>query len=172
MNKIWKLDSKIWVQFYWTAPISPRIVFANRPDLDQIVPNESIFLIGLIVVLNGLQSSPFLTELTCWKTVVDQKPSHRGCLGRLRIGWGSSAYTPLAESSRGRRIKRTFRGRPQTEVFDWLMFFNMCKKSSRSLFRYRIWSTKIKDQVLSGPNNPWWNGHFTQNLNFLHLIIT
>ena len=101
MNKIWKLDSKIWVQFYWTAPISPRIVFANRPDLDQIVPNESIFLIGLIVVLNGLQSSPFLTELTCWKTVVDQKPSHRGCLGRLRIGWGSSAYTPLAESSRG-----------------------------------------------------------------------
>ena len=44
--------------------ISPRIVFSNRPDLDQIVPDESIFLIGLIVVLNRLQSSPFLTQLS------------------------------------------------------------------------------------------------------------
>ena len=35
--------------------ISPRIVFPNRPDLDQIVPDESNILIGLIVVLNRLE---------------------------------------------------------------------------------------------------------------------
>ena len=36
------------------AGISPRICFSNRPDLDQIVPDESIFLIGPIVILNCL----------------------------------------------------------------------------------------------------------------------
>ena len=35
--------------------ISPRIVFPNRPDLDQIVPDESNILIGLIVVLNRFE---------------------------------------------------------------------------------------------------------------------
>jgi len=34
--------------------ISPRIVFSNRPDLDQIVSDKNIF-IGPIVVLNRLE---------------------------------------------------------------------------------------------------------------------
>jgi len=47
------------------ASISPMIFFSNRSEVDQIVSDESFFLIGPIVVLNRLQSSPFLTELTC-----------------------------------------------------------------------------------------------------------
>ena len=43
--------------------ISPRIVFSNQPDLDQIVPDESFFLIGPIFVLNRLQSSPFFDPI-------------------------------------------------------------------------------------------------------------
>ena len=35
------------------------LFFSNRPDLDQIVPDESIFLIGPIVVLNLLEKVIF-----------------------------------------------------------------------------------------------------------------
>ena len=41
------------------------LFFSNRPNPDQIDPDELICLIYPIVVLNRLQSSPFLTELTC-----------------------------------------------------------------------------------------------------------
>ena len=120
--------------------ISPRIVFSNRPDLDQIVPDESIFLIGPIVVLNRLQSSPFLTRLS-----PDQWTMAGGG------GGGDESRTFLARSTRFRgasmrkyaRDKGTFRGPSSDDqddhgptVFDRLLFFNMFKNSSRSLFRY------------------------------------
>ena len=37
----------LYLRFYFTKDC-----FSNRPDLDQIVPDESILLIGTIVALN------------------------------------------------------------------------------------------------------------------------
>ena len=135
--------------------ISPRIVFSNRPDLDQIVPDDSIFLIGPIVVLNRLQSSLFLTRLS---------PDQWTMAGGGGGGGGDESRTFLARSTRFRgagmrkystrkypakgtrqrpgRDKGTFRGPSDDQddhgptVFDRLLFFNMFKNSSRSLFRY------------------------------------
>ena len=115
--------------------ISPRIVFSNRPDLDQIVPDDAIFLIGTIAVMNRLQSSPFLTRLS-----PDQ----------WTMAGGDESRTFLSRSTRFRGAsmrkyawdKGTFMGHSDDQddhgptVFDRLLFFNMFKNSSRSLFRY------------------------------------
>ena len=119
------------------------LFFSNRPNPDQIDPDELICLIYPIVVLNRLQSSPFLTELTCWKTVAVVVLVVRGSgEGRvLTLRWHYAR--PSVESGRcytkapaGGRDKGTFR-RPRSTVSDRLLFFNiMFKSSSRSLVRY------------------------------------
>ena len=103
--------------------------YSNWPGLDQIVSDQSMFLIGPSVVLNRLRGSGEDRVLTLRRNYARPPvESDRG-------------YTKAPE---GGRDKGTFRGPSDdqddhgTTVFDRLLFFNMFKHSSRSLFRYSI----------------------------------
>jgi len=44
------------------GPFHQGLFLSNRPDMYQIIPDDLFFLIGQIVVLNRLQSSPFFNR--------------------------------------------------------------------------------------------------------------
>ena len=98
-----KLSLGPWLLYVNNADISPSILFlSNRPDLDQIVTDESSFLSAR---LSSWIASKQFKHVE--KTVADQKLLSRGRLGSPRIWWGSGAYTlstlrTVYESSRGR----------------------------------------------------------------------
>ena len=121
--------------------ISPRIVFSNRPDLDQIVPDESFFVIGPIVVLNWprwprADGSYSATFFNMFKNTTDHffgtQPSE---------DWGDRARS----SSRRYRVVLDSACRLQT------IFAKIPPINHKRIRCY--W-----DQ-----NNPWWNGRFTYN---------
>ena len=127
----------------------------NRPDLDQIVPDESFLFIGPIIVLNRLEKVIGYCLEKCWKTIADQKPSFRGRLGRDRQR-ADETWGPSDDYG--------------TTVFDRLLFFNIFKNRSRSLVRYPTLrglrrSGQMFDQKRIGyyrdQNNPWWNDLLT-----------
>ena len=93
----------------------------NRPDLDQIVPDESLLFIGPIIVLNRLEKVIGYCLEKCWKTIADQKPSFRGRLGRDRQR-ADETWGPSDDYG--------------TTDFDRLLFLNIFKNRSRSLVRY------------------------------------